>query len=210
MRLKKKYKRILIGILVIVLIAIIAFIAVKNIKNKGNKEVTEIKIVSKIDKYGYNLKENKPKAYKDMFDELKTILNADEINEEEYVKKISEMFIYDFYSLNDKIAKTDIGGVDFIYQDILENYLQNAQNTYYKYVESNIYNNRKQTLPEVTNIVVGEVVQKPFAYGEKTDEKAYEVNVTWDYTNQSFAKYQKSATLIFIHDDIKLSLVELK
>ena len=210
MKLKKKYKRLLIGILIVILVVIISIVVFKNIQNKNNKEVTEIKIVSKIDKYGYNLKENKPKAYKEMFEELKTILNAEEIVEEDYVKKISEMFIYDFYSLNDKVAKTDIGGVDFVYQDILENYLQNAQNTYYKYVESNIYNNRKQTLPEVTNIVIGEVNQKPFAYGEKTDEKAYEVQVTWDYTNQSFAKYQKSATLIFVHDDIKLSLVELK
>lgn len=210
MKLKKKYKRILITILVIALLVILSIAIVKLVKGSSSKEPEEVKIVSKIDKYGYNLKENKPKVYKDMFEELKTILNTDKVNEEEYAKKITEMFIYDFYSLNDKMAKTDIGGVDFVYKDILDNYLQNAQDTYYKYVESNIYNNRKQTLPEVTNIVVGDVTQKPFAYGDKTDEKAYEIKATWDYTNTAFSKYQKSATLIFIHDDFKLSLVELK
>lgn len=210
MKLKKKYKRILILILVIAVLAIASIGVYKYLKSDKKNTQSEIKIVSKIEKYGYSLRENKPKVYKDMFEELKTILNAEEVDEEEYVKKISEMFIYDFYSLNDKMAKTDIGGVDFVYNEILENFLKNAGNTYYKYVESNIYNNRKQTLPEVTDITIGEVNQNAFAYGEKTDEKAYEVSVTWDYTNNEFAKYQKSATLIFIHDDIKLSLVELK
>lgn len=208
MRLKKKYKRILIGILIIALLSIVGIAVYKTLNN--NDEEQEIKIVSKIEKYGYKLKENKPKVYKDMFEELKTILNKEEVNEEEYVRKISEMYIYDFYSLDDKMAKTDIGGVDFIYEGVLENYLQNAQNTYYKYVESNIYNNRKQLLPEVTNIEIGEVNQEEYAYEDKIDEEAYSVTISWDYTSQSFAKYQKSATLIFIHDGVKLSLVELK
>ena len=56
-----------------------------------------------------------------MFKELKEILNKDKVDEEEYVKKISEMFIYDFYSLNYKVAKTDIGGTDFVYNEVLEN-----------------------------------------------------------------------------------------
>ena len=133
-----------------------------------------------------------------------------EVNEEEYVKIISEMFVYDFYSLNDKTAKTDVGGVDFVYPAILENFLQNAQNTYYKYVESNIYNNRKQSLPVVTNITVGSVNKIPFAYGDKTDENAYSVKVNWSYTDEQFSGYQKEATLVWIHDDIKLSLVELQ
>lgn len=210
MRLKKKYKRLLIGIIIVILLGIIAFASYKMIKSNNKEEVKEIKIVSKIEEYGYNLKENKPKAYKDMFEELKTILNQDEVEEEDYLKKISEMFIYDFYTLNDKMAKTDIGGVEFVYQGVVDNYLQNAQNTYYKYVESNIYNNRKQTLPEVDKVIIGEVKQKAFAYGEKTDEKAYEVQATWNYTNTAFSNYQTSATLIFVHDGIKLSLVELK
>ena len=103
-----------------------------------------------------------------------------------------------------------MGGVDFVYSEVLDNYLMKAQDTYYKYVESNIYNNRKQTLPVVTNIQVGEITQKAFAYGDKTDDKAYYVDVAWEYTNSAFNGYQKEATLIFIHDGAKLSLVELQ
>ena len=209
MKMKKKIKKIIIGVVIVLLLLVLAFFVYKSFSPE-QKEVKETKIVSKIDDYGYKLKENKPKAYKDMFKELEDILKEDEVDEEAYVKKISEMFIYDFYSLNDKDAKTDIGGVDFVYNGILENFLQNAQNTFYKYVESNIYGNRTQKLQIVKDIEVKECTQAPFAYGEKTDEKAYSVKVSWDYTDTDFSTYQKDATLKFIHDGKKLSLVELQ
>ena len=209
MKLKKKVKRVLV-ILLLVLVVVLGILAFKDKLFGSTTEVKGVKIVNKIEKYGYNLKENKPKAYKKMFEELKKILEAKEIDEEAYVKKISEMFIYDFYSLNDKAAKTDIGGVEFIYGDIRENFLQNAQDTYYKYVENNIYGNRNQSLPVVSNIEVTSVEKEAFAYGDNTDEQAYKVKVTWSYTDDKYSDYQKEAELVFIHDDIKLSLVELQ
>lgn len=209
MKLKKKVRKTIIAIVIVLLLGLLGFVVYKYYNTSGN-EVKEAKILSQIDKYGYKLKENKTKAYKDMFKELEDILNADKVDEEAYVKKISEMFVYDFYSLDDKDAKTDVGGVDFVYSKVLENFLQNAQNTYYKYVESNIYNNRNQKLPIVKDIEITELTTKPFAYGNETDEKAYEVSVKWDYTDPDFSTYQKDAKLIFIHDDIKLSLVELQ
>ena len=208
MKLKKKV-RIALIIILIILACIVAFLILKGHKEKP-KEVKEVKVINEVEKYGYKLKENKTAQYKEMFEDLKKILNEDPINEEEYVKKISEMFIYDFYSLNDKDAKTDIGGVDFVYPQILENFLQNAQDTYYKYIESNVYNNRKQSLPVVKDENIENVEKGPFAYGEATDENAYTVSISWDYTDSQFATYQKNAKLIFIHEDHKLSLVELQ
>ena len=210
MKLKKKAKRVLVGFLII-LVVVLGILAFKD-KIFGNTSngVKEVKVVNKIEKYGYTLKENKPKEYKKMFEELKKILEAKEVDEEAYAKKLSEMFIYDFYSLQDKTAKTDIGGVEFVYGDFLPNFLQNAQNTYYKYVENNIYGNRNQSLPVVSDIEVVSVEKQAFAYGDKTDNEAYKVNIKWGYTESEFATYQKEADIIFIHDDIKLSLVELQ
>jgi len=209
MKLKKKVRAKIIIVIVVLLLILLGFLIWKSL-NSDNNEVKEVKVVSKIDKYGYKLKENKPAAYKKMFKELETILNEKTPDEEKYVKKISEMFIYDFYSLDDKTAKTDVGGVDFVYSEVLENFLKNAQNTYYKYVENNIYGNRNQKLPIVDKIEVGTPEQAPFAYGSQTDEKAYKVPVTWTYTSEEFSTYQKSATLVFVHDGIKLCLVELQ
>ena len=208
MKLKKKVKRILIAIVIIVIIMLAGLYLYKS--QKKSNPVTKVKVINKIEKYGYSLKENKPSTYKTLFEDLKKVLNEDPIDEEKYASKIAEMFIYDFYSLADKDAKTDIGGVEFIYPAILDNFLQNAQNTYYKYIESNIYNERKQSLPIVSNIEITGIEKASFAYGDKTDENAYKVNVTWSYTDDQFSSYQKTATLIFIHDDIKLYLVELQ
>lgn len=210
MKLKKKVKRNLTIIIVVILLIICGIAGYKFYKglNKEDKK-EEVKVISKIDKYGYNLKENKTKKYKTMFEELKKILDEDEVDEEAYVKKISEMFIYDFYSLDDKSAKTDVGGIDFVYKDVLDNFLLNAQDTYYKYLESNIYNNRTQKLPVVDEITISDIEKKEFKYGDKTDANAYALKATWTYTSEDFSKYQNEATLIFIHDDIKLSLVEL-
>ena len=207
MKLKKKPKRILIGILVVVAVAAIAYVAINTF---GGKEVKEAKVLKTIKKYGYTLKDNKTKRYQEMFAELDKILKKDPVDEEEYAKQITKMFIYDFYSQEDKSAKTDVGGTDFIYQTNLENFLENAEDTYYKYVESNIYGDRKQDLPVVDEITIDSVEQTEFAYGETADENAYEVKVSWTYTDDDFSDYQSEATLTFIHEGIKLSLAELK
>lgn len=208
MKLRKKPKRILISIITIIILVISAFVIYKMFFAKN--EVQETKILHTIKKYGYTLKDSKSDKYKKMFYELEKILKEDPVNEEKYVKKITQMFVYDFYSLNDKTAKTDVGGTDFIYPEILDNFLENAEDTYYKYVESDIYNQRKQKLPTVDKITIESCEESSFAYEEKTDEKAYEVKVSWTYTDDSYKDYQKEATLIFIHNDIRLDLVELK
>lgn len=208
MKLKKNVKYLLIG-LVIIIVFVLAIFSVKKFFFKEEK-IKEAKVLNTIKEYNYVLKDNKSKKYQASFKELSKILSEKEVNEEEYAGKISEMFIFDFYSLADKSSKTDVGGVDIVHPDILENFLKNAENTFYKYVESNIYNNRNQKLPEVEEVKVESIEKIPFTYGITTDEAAYEVKVSWTYTSEEFADYQKSATLIFVHQDKKLYLVELK
>lgn len=219
MRLKKKIKR---AILIILLLAImtIGFLAyLKYYKS----DVKTVKTIDKIKGYGYVLKESKPKKYKEMFYELKDILSKDKVDKEKYAKQISKMFIYDFYSLDDKLAKTDVGGLDFVYPTMIENFMLNAESTYYKYLESNVYKNRKQKLPVVTNIKIEDINQEKFEYTKiidnvdkskveeenELDEKAYIVEVTWDYTSPSFDDYQKEATLTIVHKGKKLYVAEL-
>ena len=209
MKLKKKPKRIIITLVILILLAICIFLGYKMFFDK--EEVEETKVLKTIDKYGYTLKDNKSDRYKKLFGELSDILSEDKVDEEEYVRKITEMFIYDFYSLNDKVSKTDVGGVDFVYKEVLDNFLVNAEDTYYKYVESNIYNNRKQKLPKVSDVTIESVEQQPFAIeGGATDDKAYYVKVNWKYSDSSFETYQTGAELVFIHNDIRLDLVELQ
>ena len=207
MKLKKKTKIFLV-ILFLILVVVLGFLVYKNFFS--NKEVKETKVIASIDDYGYKLKDNKNATYKKMFDELKEILLEKEVDYEKYASKISEMFIYDFYSLEDKAAKNDIGGIDFVHPDALANFLENAENTYYKYVESNIYGNRTQSLPMVGEVTISKVEPTNYIIGETPVEEAYAVTATWTYTNEAFNDYQKSATIYLVRDKKILYIVELK
>lgn len=208
MKLKKKAKTTLIAIVVILVVAVVGIFTYKTFFSKP--VIKEAKVLKEIKNYGYVLKDNKSKKYQARFKDLAKILESDKVDYKAYASKLAEMFVVDFYSLSDKTAKTDVGGVDIVLPDILNNFLENAENTFYKYVESNIYNNRKQKLPEVNTVEVESVEKTTFTYNDTIDENAYQVKVKWDYTDSDFANYQKEATLIFVNKDKKLYLVELK
>ena len=208
MKLKKKAKTTLIAIIVILVVAVVGIFTYKTFFSKP--VIKEAKVLKEIKNYGYVLKDNKSKKYQALFKDLAKILESDEVDYKAYASKLAEMFVVDFYSLSDKTAKTDVGGVDIVLPDILNNFLENAENTSYKYVESNIYNNRNQKLPEVNTVEVESVEKTTFTYNDTIDENAYQVKVKWDYTDSDFANYQKEATLIFVNKDKKLYLVELK
>ena len=208
MKLKKNIKRLIIILIIIIALAAGIFVVSKLMPKK--EVIKEAKVLNTIDDYGYVLKDNKSKNYQALFKELIKILEKEEVDEQLYVSKLSEMFIVDFYSLADKSAKTDVGGVDIVHPDVLSNFLTNAENTFYKYVESNIYNNREQSLPEVGTVTVETVEKTPYTYNNITDENAYSVKVNWTYTEEEFSTNQKHATLAFVHQDKKLYLVELK
>ena len=208
MKLKKNIKRLIIILIIIIALAAGIFVVSKLMPKK--EVIKEAKVLNTIDDYGYVLKDNKSKNYQALFKELIKILEKEEVDEQLYVSKLSEMFIVDFYSLVDKSAKTDVGGVDIVHPDVLSNFLTNAENTFYKYVESNIYNNREQSLPEVGTVTVETVEKTAYTYNNVTDENAYSVKVNWTYTEEEFSTYQKAAILTFVHQDKKLYLVELK
>ena len=207
MKLKKGPKIVIIVITVLLLIA--AGVALFIMLKPKTTKVKEVKILNTIEKYDYHLKDTKTKRYKAMFRELEDILKAKVVDEELYVQKITEMFIYDFYSLADKSTKTDVGGLDFVHPNAIQNFLVNAEDTYYKYVENNIYGDRTQKLPEVDEILINATTKTTYIYNN-TEYEAYKINAGWSYTTEEFSSYQKNAALTFIKDGIKLYLVELK
>lgn len=149
---KKKLSKISLLIIIIILIIGSSVIAYKYFKKDNN--LNNVKVVSKIDGYKYKLTNNKTALYKKYFVGLRDILVAKEIDDEKYAKQIVKLFIADFYDLDSKISKTDIGGLDYIYPKALDNFKLNAQNTMYKYIENNVYNNRKQLLPVVKSVTI--------------------------------------------------------
>ena len=205
MRLKKSVKRILI---VAILLIVLGVGSLLYLQFAPKKTTTKAKVINEIKGYGYILKSNKSKAYQKDFKELAEILKEEPVDEEKYVSKSAQMFVLDFYSLSDKVANTDVGGTQFVHSAALDNFLLKAEDTIYKYVQNDMYHSRKQDLPTVDKVTIEDVTTTSFKALNQTDDAAYQVKVKWTYTKDN--DYQNEATLIFIHEDKKLSLVEMQ
>lgn len=199
-------KKIRIILIVILILIILVTLTIKILFKESPK--IENKIINEIKDYGYVLEDNKSSLYKQYFDELVILLKEEDVNEEEYVKLITKLFISDFYNLDNKTTKNDIGGTQFIYSSAKDNMMLEASNTIYKYIENNLDNKRKQDLPVVSNITIDSIENTTYKYNDIEDDKAYVVSVSWEYTND--LDYQKKADITFIHEDNKLSIVEIK
>ena len=213
----KKSKKILITLIIIVILSIIG-ILLYNYFSKD--EPKEVKTIKSIPEYGYELKENETELYKDEFDNLDKILSKKEVDYEEYAKQIAKLFIIDFYTLDNKLSKNDIGGTDFIKDDMRDNFIEEARSTFYKYLEVNS-SDRNQELPIVSEIKDVEIENTTFVIKDSrtttsktktttskgTQVDAYKVTISWDYKEDY--GYEKEANMIIIKEDKKLYIVEM-
>ena len=204
MKKKSKLKKLLIILIILVIIAIIG-ILVYNFFFKNKEE--EVKIIKSIPEYGYDLRENETKLYKDEFEKLDDILSKNDIDYEEYAKEIAKLFIIDFYTLSNKQSKNDIGGTDFIKESMRDNFIEEARSTFYRYIEV-LSDNRNQDLPEVSEIKSVKIEDTSFTYSDDTvDDNAYRVTISWDY-KEDFG-YETKANMIIVREDKKLYIVEM-
>ena len=206
MNTKKTIKIIIICLAIIGLL----FSVMWFIKNNDNKKPikNKVEIIDNITEYGYKLDSNKTDIYKSLFKELSTILKKKNVDYEEYAKVVSKMFVADFYNLDNKIHKNDVGGTGFIHPDIKINFILNAQNTIYNHLENNIYDNRKQELPIVEEIDIIEVKNQLYTYNGIVDKNAYNIKLKWTYKKD--LGYQNEANIIIVKEEKRVSIVELQ
>ncbi len=212
MKLKKSVKKkvnILIISLVVLILLVIGFLAYKRFFN-NNTTPNKVKVVDKIGDYGYELEEDAPKEFKNLFEELRKLLSKDEFDEKEYASLVSRLLVLDFYNLDNKISKNDIGGVQFIRSDQQKNFILEASETVYKYIEHNVYGNRTQELPVVSKVEASEIKETTYKYKNINDEKAYKVTV--DVTYKKDLGYPSKVTVVLIHNsdnEKKLEVIKM-
>ena len=172
-------KKILLFILVIVFVyAIGGVVYLKMIKKEP--EVVKVESLDTIKGYDYVLKSNDTKYYKGLFNELKKLLESKDVNDEEYAKLISKMFITDLYTLDNKLNKYEVGGAMFVHPDYVQNYKLNVQDTLYKYMEDNSTKSRKQALPEVTEVNITNTEKTNYKINDNS-LPGYKITLDWTY-----------------------------
>jgi len=207
---KRKISKKKITILVVIFIIIIAAVGLFLFLLNKDKDEDTIKVesVDSIEGYDYTLDSNETKYYKDLFKELKEVLESDDVDQDKYAELVVKLFVTDFYNLDNKISKNDIGGTQFVYKDFRGDFEKLASSSMYKNVESNLDNKRKQELPEVVKVSVEKVDGEPFKYGDNTDDEAYTINFDIEYKDD--LGYQTSGTITLIHNDKKLEIAALE
>jgi hypothetical protein len=199
---KKIFLTIAIAIVALVLIATLVI----KLWPESNKQ-NEVKVINKIDAYGYTLEDNETSLHKGYFEDLVTVLKGKKVDEEAYTKLLVQLFVSDFYNLDNKLSKNDVGGVQYILTDAKENMILKAKDTIYRYVESNFDGKRDQKLPVVSDVQITNIEKSKFKYGSTTDDDAYEVTATWTYKED--LGYQTTATFILVHENSKISIAQL-
>lgn len=202
-RIKLNAVLFLVVILLIIILIVCIFDILKSIKSNDQ---TEIKILDKIEKYEYTVNENDSLYFKKLFEELKETLK-EEVDEKKYVEIISQLFITDFYSLDQSLNKNDVGGVQFVYTDYQNDFIKKAKETIYSSVENNIYGKRNQELPSVKEVKIKNIKSSTFEMNNFEDNDAFEVDIEIIYEKD--LGYANSVILILVHSNEKIEIAKM-
>lgn len=204
-KMKKWVKWLIFILIALIFLALCTWYLINNFTDKGKGRNT-IKVIDEIKDYGYTLDENETKLYKDLFRQLAKTLDTDNVDEKEYAELITKLFVADFYNLDNKITKNDIGGTQFIHSGAVDNFVLKAKDTFYKGIKSDIYGDRKQDLPVVEEINLDEVNDTTFTLNDE-EVDAYSVTLNWKYEDD--LGYEDEKEFILVHEDKKLSIVQM-
>lgn len=201
---RKKYK---IGLIIIGLLLVITtgIGLLKYFLPEKKEEENTANVISDIKEYNYTLDDRDTKYMKETFQELKDILSKEEIDYDEYATSLAKLFVIDFYTLNNKINKYDVGGLEYIYSSSKENFKLKAMDTLYKGIIDNSNKNRIQELPEVTNVSTNDIEHENILLNNEEHES---IKITCNISYRKDLGYDKEGDIYFIKNDKKLEIVK--
>ena len=201
---RKRYK---IGLIVIsVLLVVVIGIGVCKIffpDQEEKKETNVSNIISNITDYGYTLDDRDTDYMKDTFEELKTILDVSEVDYHVYAEVLAKLFVIDFYTLNNKINKYDVGSLEYILSSNVDMFRQKAVDTVYRDILDNTYRDRIQDLPEITNVTVLDVTDTTYTLNEEVVDA---IKVTMNYEYRKDLGYDTEGAIYFVRNANKLEV----
>lgn len=180
----------------------------------AEKKTSAPKVVDEIKSFNYVVNENDTKLFKKTFGELKDVLSKKEVDNKKYAETISKLFVIDFFNLENKTSKNDVGGVQFVYNSYKADFVDYARDGIYKQVVNSIDSKKNSSLPQVTSVkvtktdtVVPSSVFEHEDFANETEANAYEVSVEWTYKSNN--GFQTKAVLTVVKDGDKLSIAKM-
>lgn len=205
---RKRYKIwMIIIILLIILVSGIGLfkLFINNEEEEQPKNVTNI--ISNIKDYNYTLDDRDTNYMKEEFKNLENILKEEPVDFNLYASTLAKLFVIDFYTLNNKVNKYDVGSLEYILNSKIDMFKSKAMDTIYNDVIDNSYKDRVQELPEITNVEVLNVDETEIKINDD-NTKAY--RVTMKYTYKKDLGYDNEGTIYLVQTDNKLEVALYK
>lgn len=200
---RKKYKIWLIIIFMFIILASGIGISKLFIKKEKPAIKNITNIISNINDYGYTLDDRDTKYMQEVFKELEGILNKSEIDYQAYAKTLAKLFIIDFYTLNNKVNKYDVGSLEYIDSKHITEFKNKAMDTIYGDIIDNTYKDRVQDLPEITDVEVLSINIENIKIAD-TEVESYKVSLK--YTYKEDLGYDSEGTVYLIKNKNKLEV----
>lgn len=190
---------------------------------QGNKNNSGVGTVSQNN--FYTLRKNATPHQKEIYDQLSDALNQDVRDDQKIAGLVAQSFVADFYTWTNKTKFNDVGGLQFIHQDIRKPVFDQALDNIYGdmnyYLQkgdiANTLEVNQSTTKPTTNVKFLMQEEEMDEDGAITKEAitvdAFQVEITWTYKEATAVKtadFQKSSTITIVKDtDGLYSIVEV-
>lgn len=206
---KNKIKALIISLIVMILVVGGGFVLWKFVFNAEDKTMQEITEIDKLENYGYVLMDTDTKYFKSEFASLKEIVKSDNVDLKSYSEQVAKMFVIDLYTINTKVNKYDIGGAEYYHVDKKSMFEQKVMDTLYASLLDNTYGDRKQQLPEVSEVEVVSTKEGTFTLNDKKVD-SYEIVLKISYVKDLGYDKKVSVVVVQENDSNRWSVVESK
>ena len=200
---RRKFKILLGVILFLIVLVTIIYLAITFMPKA---KIRDYKEIDKIEGYSYVLEDRDTSLMQENFAKLKEVLKEKEVDYKLYAEYLSKLFITDLFTLDNKDSKYDVGGTNYVFPSVLENYELNVTDTLQKYLESK-ENRAKEKYPIVSNINLLSIEEGNYTYN-KNEYKSYIVNLEWSYEKD--LGYYTKGEVVLIENDSHLYVVSFK
>ncbi len=201
---RKKYKIGLTTIVILILLTISLGVSKIFFEPTKPKEQNVTNIISNINDYGYTLDDRDTSYMKDEFKKLEETLNHNEIDYKSYAESLSKLFVIDFYTLSNKINKYDVGSLEYILTDKVNEFKNKAMDTIYSDIIDNTYKDRIQDLPEITNV---EILSADEEKIKINDNEVEGYKITMEYQYRDDLGFDTKGTIYLAKTGPKLEVV---
>lgn len=161
----------------------------------------------------YLLRSNATDYQKEIYKELTTALEQKPQDEKQVAQLIAKNYVADFYTWTNKINTQDVGGVQFLHNEIRKPVRDQALETFYNDMNYYLEKGLISSSLEVSDSTAS-VTKRKYQVDKETDAEAFVVDIKWNYKESpslNISKYQKEAQVYVVKDEQGIySIVEVR